>query len=495
MNKKVRLNRISKIYNKSVINKNASALISAWILNKILRIKGHDPSSPSGFHLTSVTVEEEMAFIKAILEFQAQTAVESIYEPATAAYYIGDALWKHDFKGAAFEGLASAIPFLPKRIGDKILGFILPTSWHSIEHLKRDLDALEKLDDEISFAKFERIRQELNRRGRLLEEAEEAVGKKSKALTMADQPLLPGPTMGRAIDDASAPKSLKRPGAKDSYSWDKDTKMTICDRTKLGSLDDVARSGDAYRIKEYVNGGQRVHVDFDEAYGSIDFSSKSKFGLEEPYLSRDVVEYARKNHGKTSEEIKDILVRDIKKTVDDRSNMLLNARKRLKHAEMEKSLNFPYDEVRDDIRKLSDDVERGMDLIKEVTVKHKEVHRKRSRKTSLEVVQFQNEVRNSSQIDMSNLPSLFSRELQDRRLEIYSVPISSNLHIRLERGDVDLPKNFLKDGDSIYYVVPDIPVSSLDKETLMIYREISIINETNKLTTNVNEYVRSVSFH
>ena len=124
-----------------------------------MQIKGHDPNDPTGLKWVDMSEEARKDLLSSIVELEAQTFIESINEPATALYYILQALAAGDYTGAAFEGLASAIPFLPKWIGDWILVKLLPKKWVPLETLLASAkNGNLKLDD---------VRREV-KRGRML---------------------------------------------------------------------------------------------------------------------------------------------------------------------------------------------------------------------------------------------------------------------------------------------------------------------------------------
>ena len=170
-----------------------------------------------------------------------QLWLETLFELPSVGYYVGDALWKEDYSGAAAEGIAAAVPFVPMPTARRILSFILPRRWQSLKMLNAALNA-EGLDVE----KADLIIQELNRRHKkLLKKIDKLEEKKTLATK---------PSKKRILGDRISIKKQKAEemlqsgnNTRGSYRYEPGSGSAILDG-ELASIDEISINR---RMKNY----------------------------------------------------------------------------------------------------------------------------------------------------------------------------------------------------------------------------------------------------
>lgn len=466
-----------------------SNLIGPLALTYLMQIKGHDSKDPTGFKWVEIPEEDRAKLMKEIIEFQSQMMIESIYEPATALYYILQALAVGDYQGAAFNGVASAIPFLPKSVGDFILMKLLPRSWVPLDTLLRSAKK-GKLTEK-------QVKEEINKRIGKLESA-----KQQKLLPEGEEALLLTDTsMIRNVDElAEAPFFLReRKGS--PYRYDPSTKSAQCDLSKV-DISDISQGEIMTReMLKDLKGGSKIKdpvrlskADHDSLASKLEEIDSSGLYESYPYSNRfieydrvdDHVEYYKNLKYYASSEIKSAKAALI---YEQRNIPILKEEiKNMKNMSPEAS------EIQRHMARLSNKQTQLRGANNRVNISNKKIKYYEQVSEVLDnsvddaIAQASNSMKTQSfsagtsgktnYIDFTDVPDLYKVQLKNKtfKLKQYTGSNAKNLINSVDLKKVKLGNSWKIEGDIIYHSPQGLPIKLINMNEIKKIHEVSVIN-------------------
>lgn len=465
-------------------------------------------------------------FAEMFKDFMISAGLEAAFEIPAAGYYIGDALWKEDYSGAAIEGLASAVPFLPKAVVSKILRFVLPRKWQSLDMLN---DALREAGHNPE--EFKKIKDELNRRHKKLVDMQE-----DGTLALPDgsgRLALPDNSMLKSADDVyDAPTFIQGRGG--AYKFDPKINYAQCDSSKLQRLEDYPTqslderyasqilSGASAQInrvpvrinsskhEEIVSSLKNLYEEFDRVQHQDSVLGRMEVLYDYQRVgdhkqiferSKELLEESTDSFNRSKKYLKETGIPGKQSAVLSRKELLEEAKANAKNFGEIQYASARLDTAQRDLRqemlslkRAEETIEyntRAIEILDEVAlpaVRQADVSNNVSR------VAIQTRLGNS--IDMTNLPEFYNSQLKNQALKInvYSGYNARKIISESKMGRVDLPDTFKIEDGKLYHSPQGVKINSISNDDLIKIIEVSRINSQQSAGRNPNNVIKSLDF-
>lgn len=462
--------------------------------------------------------------------FFGQLWLEILFELPSIGYYVGDALWKGDYAGAGAEGLAAAVPFVPKPIASRILRFILPRRWQSLNMLNDALRA-EGLSVEVS----DSIRKELNRRHKKFLKKIDKLEKKKMLSTK--------PSRKKILGDKISVKKQKAEdilhsgnNTRGSYVYEPNSGSAIF-RGEFASIDQISINK-RMKNNRFLNAKIPANLSkadvedilldigpstplYEELRRNLLSNSnhqfvfdtfKHKLNYRMDGLRKEIAEHKSKiiryenkiadvknimkskfgAHPFTEDEIRDLSAEEIIarirywkrqniKTRDYPSDIIAEMKK-IENAltPLSSGIRNSRSEIRNGVDAIEVHIPNAIKIVDSKVAKHLDVARKRTRG---KVFSEANKIGKMKEVDMRNLPDFYRVRLKNRPMEVYKIDEDQTQIILTEmrnNPELKLPSTFKLEGEDLFHSPQGIPISMIETADIVKIQEISRINHHNQ---------------
>ena len=546
MKKYIRKAALKKICAKSLGMKKVSyvgSLLPAWIFSNLLKVKGHDPEDPSGLALDERTPSQEVEALMAVHKFMTIYMAEEALGPIASGYYVGDSLVKEEYTVAGIEALIAGVPLIPSSVARRILRFVLPRKWRSVEDLTSELHEMANRNQHGLQAgdadKAEKIIEELNRRSEFLIDNRGQIKElQQRAISGPERKLLPGPKnytsqsmdvgeLKRLHPEIEIPAPLSKDGSR--YKWQEVGRVAVGDRAsiiqrqkKLDRHNDdihITRSGPNLRL---FSDQQTYQIDpdhFKQVTGihpsAVNLEGSKARSIEGAVLhishpmQREMTRLNNEiaHHNRSTARMKSYN-HDLKETLLLKDNPF--DRKPVSDHLLVEYSEFPrkpstisIDQVEELIEKNNNHLSKVQEEISRAEAKISKieeeietisnyVNKSNGRKRG-DMASFRTDLETGT-FDMGNLPAIFNQELKGEKMiiKIADPKVYRNQEIRFKLNEaMKDASSFHKNnpfGDHVLYdtkrnvlitTYPRLPIGSLEPDQVYLLKEIADINHYN----------------